>query len=217
MHSAEAAVISQVFNGHRIRQRSRDGYLSATDMCKSFDKQFNNYKRTNHAKSFLAIVSAHYNIPVNDIIHVRQGGISTDQGSWIHPRAAVHLAQWLSPVFALNVCEWVTRFISGDLILIKDIVVNHRNDHSIEYLSATAGHTKGTPPAHKDVPPTHDNVPVDARGDEVKAAQDDDSALVEHQLAWQQLEAEIERACAFIERRLMYIRLRELDPRTWNV
>ena len=41
------------FADNIIRQRSRDGYLSATDMCKANGKLFGNYYQLDQTKEFL--------------------------------------------------------------------------------------------------------------------------------------------------------------------
>ncbi len=209
----EVKVLSKIFNGYRIRQRSSDGYLSATDMCKIYNTLFGNYKRLKQTKVFLATIAVRYKLSVDDIICVRQGGnITVEQGSWIHPMAAIHLAQWLDPVFALNVCEWVTRFIGGDLTLIKDIIANQEDRQDVQYLDTTSNDVKVIVPTQQ----AHDHKPTVTHGVTAETAQDDNSTPEEQQLAWQRLEFELERACTFIEQRIKYIQLRELDPSTWN-
>lgn len=38
------------------------------------------------------------------------------QGTWIHPYAAIHLAQWLSPQFAVAVAKWTHEWMSGRMM-----------------------------------------------------------------------------------------------------
>ncbi len=138
----EAKVISQIFNEHHIRQRSYDGYLSATDMCKAFNKMFGNYKQLKQTSDFLVVLSTTINVSVDDLIDIRQGGKATEQGSWIHPRAAIDLAYWLSPMFAVQVCTWVSRFINGDITLAGEVVAKHEEINNTKVLSIEVLHER---------------------------------------------------------------------------
>ncbi len=69
------------FHNVTIRQRS-DGYLNAFSLKGS--------------------------IPLFKIIEVKSGCYG---GSWIHPKAAINLAQWCSPEFAVMVTEWVFKLL----------------------------------------------------------------------------------------------------------
>ncbi len=139
----EAKVISQVFNGHHVRQRSSDGYLSATDMCKVFNKLFGNYKQLKQTNEFLTALSIDIGVPAGDLIDIKQGGkITPEQGSWIHPRAAIDLAYWLSPTFAVQVCTWVSRFINGDITLAGEVVARHEEVSNTKILNIEIDHER---------------------------------------------------------------------------
>lgn len=93
------------FNSVNIRQRSSDGYLSATDMCKANGKKYNDWVRLECTNEFLKELSCEAGYPVSEILKVIKGGNPKFQGTWIHPLAAVNLAQWLSPKFAVFVSK----------------------------------------------------------------------------------------------------------------
>src|SRR3546814_633207 len=96
-----------------IHQRVRDGYINATAMCKAAGKLFNDYWRLKTTPEFAMELSAETGIPVSELIQSVKGGDPTLQGTWIHPRVAIHLAQWLSPKFAVAVSKWVMDWMSG--------------------------------------------------------------------------------------------------------
>jgi KilA-N domain len=132
--------IIRSWNGKIIRQRE-DGYLSATDMCQSFEgrerKDFFDWYRLKSTQEYLFALSEDLGIPVTGIpvtyqgdteirktlplIEVFQGGISIKQGSWIHPLVATDLAQWLSPKFRIQVNKWIQELLLNGYVSIKDI------------------------------------------------------------------------------------------------
>jgi hypothetical protein len=125
-------IIAKVFDKHNIRQREKDGYLSATDMCKAFGKLFADYNRLTSTVDYMAAVLNDMGIPISELVQTRKGGIPTEQGTWVHPLIATHLAQWLSPKFSLQVNKWVLRYLSGDPTLVKDVVDNHDKIHKVK-------------------------------------------------------------------------------------
>jgi hypothetical protein len=119
--------IIRSWNGRTIRQRN-DGYLSATDMCQACDKLFKDFEKTNTTQEYLKRLadklgfsirkSVSVDIDTKDNCPSQQGylieiipsnifGQSIDQGTWVHRKVALRLAQWLSPDFAIQVDEWV--------------------------------------------------------------------------------------------------------------
>ena len=44
-------------------------------------------------------------------VDIIQGGISTLQGSWVHPDLAIQIAQWISPCFAIKVSQWTRQLL----------------------------------------------------------------------------------------------------------
>jgi len=96
-------LINRDFHGVIIRQRSSDGYLDATAMCKANGKLFADYKRLKSTKEFLRqlpdfiINNSVMGIPITEqnqqLIQIVQGGTSEEQGTWIHPYISINLAQ----------------------------------------------------------------------------------------------------------------------------
>ena len=124
-----ASMLTHAFGTHNIRQRSSDGYVNATDMCKAYDRKFNNYRENKSTTAYIEAVVTVAGIPATVLIETKQGGLAPEQGTWVHPRVAIHLAQWLDPVFSIAVTDWVLRFIAGDLTLIGDVTQRYDQIH----------------------------------------------------------------------------------------
>ena len=118
-------LIEHSYNGEIIPQRPVDGYINATAMCKKAGKLFNDYHRQKTTKDFLSALSLNTGIPVKStatgipvaglIQTVMGGNEKYKQGTWVHPKVAIHLAQWLSSDFAVQVTEWVFEWMSGNI------------------------------------------------------------------------------------------------------
>ncbi len=93
-----------------------DGYINATALCKQANKLFKDYYKTNTTKSFLEELSAVENIILTTLVQVKQGGAPQEQGTWLHPLAAINLAQWLSPKYAVLVTKVMQKFHKGELV-----------------------------------------------------------------------------------------------------
>jgi hypothetical protein len=102
-------LISRDFHGAKIRQRSSDGYLNATDMCQAVGKLFADYKRLKTTQEYFETYALTMGIPIIKIIEVKSGRYG---GTWIHPKVAIHLAIWCDPHFAVMVSEWVYELLT---------------------------------------------------------------------------------------------------------
>jgi len=115
-------LISRDFHGARIRQRSSDGYLNATDMCQSTGKRLNDYLRLKITNEFLKELSKSTGLPIEPqngksrfgenkgLTEITHGG--NDAGAWVHPKVAIYLAIWCSPEFAVLVTDWVHELLT---------------------------------------------------------------------------------------------------------
>lgn len=116
-HSAaqyQLTLVPHTYQGSLIQQRAADGYINATAMCHAANKRFNDYSRLGSTTAFLAELSPVAGIPAADLVQTIAGGTPDLQGSWVHPKVAIHLAQWLSPGFAVQVTGWVFDWMSGN-------------------------------------------------------------------------------------------------------
>jgi prophage antirepressor-like protein len=83
-----------------------DGYINATMLCKAHGKKLlANYNQNKQTKEYLEELSINIGIPIFELFVTTVGG--NHQGTWVHRKVAIHLAQWLSPNFAVQVSNWV--------------------------------------------------------------------------------------------------------------
>ena len=130
--------LTRVFNGHTIHQRPSTGYIHATAMGKvKPSKKIAQWHMNKDTHAFLEALSATVGIPTIDLVESKAGGKEAGGGTWIHPEAAIHLAMWLDAHLAVQVIRWTSRFISGDLTLVHDLVDRHEAVHPGTQVRAT--------------------------------------------------------------------------------
>lgn len=112
-HQYSLTLIQREANGSIIEQRTKDGYINASALCKAANKLWADYRRLGHTNDFLTALAADMGIPISELVHSVKGGDSNHQGTWIHPQVAIHLAQWLSADFAVKVTKWVYDWMNG--------------------------------------------------------------------------------------------------------
>lgn len=98
-----------------IHQRSSDGYVNATALCRAVGKQFNDYSRTKTTQAFLGALSRSTGIPVDRLIITITDGDNYRRGTWVHPQVAINLGQWCSPEFAVAVAQFVNAWATGSI------------------------------------------------------------------------------------------------------
>ena len=100
-------------NDQPIGQRAADGYINATALCKAAGKRWDNYRKHEGFQPFIEALGQSLNLSDRELIQSKKGGTASQQGTWVHPQVAVHLAMWLSPDFSVLVTQWVVRWMSG--------------------------------------------------------------------------------------------------------
>lgn len=100
-----ATMETRAWQGTPIARRA-DGFVNATAMCVANGKHLPHYMANQRTKDYIAALSPVVGIPTTELLHTRQGGTPTEQGTWIHPRLAIDLARWLSPQFAVWMDGW---------------------------------------------------------------------------------------------------------------
>ncbi|QTC00490.1 KilA-N domain-containing protein [Alcaligenes sp. SORT26] len=111
-HQTSLYLITHKTDQGIVQQRSSDGYINATELCHAAGKRWHNYVRNETTGNFLRALAAKTRISVLDLnqeVRDKNGTAST----WVHPKVAIHLAQWLSADFAVQVSEWVYEWMSG--------------------------------------------------------------------------------------------------------
>lgn len=109
------------WNGSTIRHRD-NGYLSATDMCKACNKLFADWSRLDSSKEYLkALENRRYGDLHNGkyVVTIR-GGIPEVQGTWVHRKVAIRLAQWLDPNFAIQVDDWIEELLTQGTVTLEN-------------------------------------------------------------------------------------------------
>ena len=108
--------INHAFQDTNVMQRKSDGYINASHLCDLANKRWHNYFQNRGTKAFVDELSIETGIPALSmwgLVQIRKGGVKNEQGTWVHPQVAIHLAQWLSPTFAVKVSKWVFNWMSG--------------------------------------------------------------------------------------------------------
>ena len=63
-----AAYVEREFNDQAIHQRSEDGYLNATAMCRACQKEWSNYFKNQSAQDFVAALESDLRIRRSELI-----------------------------------------------------------------------------------------------------------------------------------------------------
>ena len=100
---------SLVLNNVHIISRASDGYINATMLCKAGGKLFGHYKSNKQTEAYLQALESVIGIPITDLVDIKQGGDVKLQGTWIHRKVAINLAQWISPIFSVQVNDWIKK------------------------------------------------------------------------------------------------------------
>ena len=108
----------QSFNFGNIAVSFRaDGYLNATAIAAHFGKQPRDYLKTEQTQQYIAALAENLSVKTkiltkeNQIVSVKRGG--DEQGTWLHPKLAIHFARWLDPKFAVWCDEQIEQLLSG--------------------------------------------------------------------------------------------------------
>ena len=111
-HQSSFHLITHQIDRNIIDQRASDGYINASQLCKVAGKRWHNYVRNETTGHFLRALEAKTRISVSLLNQevIDENGLHS---TWVHPKVAIHLAQWLSADFAVQVSEWVYEWMSG--------------------------------------------------------------------------------------------------------
>lgn len=112
LHQFNLPLIPHPVGDAIVEQRSSDGYINATALCAAAGKRWHNYVRNETSGQFLRALEAKTRIRVIELIQEVRS-TSGAPSTWVHPKVAIHLAQWLSADFAVQVSEWVYDWMSG--------------------------------------------------------------------------------------------------------
>lgn len=135
-------------DGLCLSQRHSDGYVNATALCHDEGKLFGDYVRLKTTKDYLNELSRSMGIPIDHLVYSIKTRSNENRGTWVHPKVAIHLAQWLSPRFAVFVTNIMMDWFSGALERKKTkeeelLALFKEDDESFELASAAAKVMKG--------------------------------------------------------------------------
>jgi frataxin-like iron-binding protein CyaY len=97
-------IISREFRGIEINfstEIDENIYLNATQTAKKFKKKPDNWLRNKDVKDYINAIETRFSNLRNELVVVKQGGNSKEQGTWIHKKLIIAFARWLSPEFAV--------------------------------------------------------------------------------------------------------------------
>ena len=108
----------QSFNFGNIAVSFRtDGFLNATVIASHFGKQARDYLKTEQTQQYITALAENLSVKTkiltkeNQIVIVKRGG--SEQGTWLHPKLAIHFARWLDPKFAVWCDEQIEALLNG--------------------------------------------------------------------------------------------------------
>lgn len=100
----------------------QDGYLNATAIAAHFGKLPKDYLKTEQTQQYIAALAESLSertkilTDENQLVIVKKGNSKNfTQGTWLHPKLAIHFARWLDPKFAVWCDEQIEQIISGSL------------------------------------------------------------------------------------------------------
>jgi len=108
--------------GYNVKSRESDGYINITNLCKAGKRVFSTWMRSKKSQQFLSVLSSVVQICTTKLIDIHQAGDAKAQGTWVHPRVAINIAQWISPEFDVQVSEWVHQLLVLGQVRLTDEV-----------------------------------------------------------------------------------------------
>ena len=124
----------------------KDGMVNATALCKAGVKKFNDYTRQKQTQAYLQALENVTGIPVTELINTTQGGIPEYQGTYVHRKVGLHLAQWIDPYFAIQVSRWKDDIKSESN---KELISSQSSD-IVEFKLTLKNNTELSIPVSKD-------------------------------------------------------------------
>lgn len=119
------------FDGMIVEQRTKDSFLSATDLLAIYNlksktkKRIVDFAENKNTKDFLEALLNEVNSNVPNSPHLATDLIITKKGNnggtYMHPYLFVKFAMWLSPEFEVKVIKWVY----DNLIVVRNEAGNH--------------------------------------------------------------------------------------------
>ena len=114
-----------------------DGFLNATAIAKHFCKLPKDYLKTEQTQEYIVALAEAMTERTkiltveNQLVIIKKGGNNKDeQGTWLHPKLAIHFARWLDPKFAV----WCDFQIEKILGINQEQAADRLTDEQVGYL-----------------------------------------------------------------------------------
>ena len=114
-----------------------DGFLNATAIAKHFGKLPKDYLKTEQTQEYIVALAEAMTERTkiltveNQLVIIKKGGNNKDeQGTWLHPKLAIHFARWLDPKFAV----WCDFQIEKILGINQEQATDRLTDEQVGYL-----------------------------------------------------------------------------------
>ena len=110
------AIQSFQFNDIPVSFRE-DGFLNATSIAANVGNVPKDYLKTEQTQQYITALAENLSVrrkiltKENQIVIVKRGG--SEQGTWLHPKLAIHFARWLDPKFAVWCDEQIEALLNG--------------------------------------------------------------------------------------------------------
>ena len=97
----------------------QDGFLNATAIASHFGKLPKDYLKSEQTQQYISALAENLSVrrkiltEENQIVIVKRGG--SEQGTWLHPKLAIHFARWLNPKFAVWCDEQIEALLNGNV------------------------------------------------------------------------------------------------------
>lgn len=91
--------------------RKEDGYINATQLCKSGGKEFKKWHKNDKTKQLVEKVCIKTKIDKDSLIQINKSGLNEERCTWVHPTIGLHIAQWISTDFFLQTVDWIREWI----------------------------------------------------------------------------------------------------------
>lgn len=96
-------------------------YANATEMAKIFNKEVRRWTALDSTKRYINALTEKMS---TELVVVNQGGIPSEQGTWIHERLVIKFAEWLDVNFEIWCDEQIANLIKDGYVSIKSKTEN---------------------------------------------------------------------------------------------
>ncbi|HFC0036170.1 KilA-N domain-containing protein [Neisseria gonorrhoeae] len=100
----------------------QDGFLNATSIAAHFGKLPKDYLKTEKTQQYISALAESLSertkilTDENQLVIVKKGNSKNfTQGTWLHPKLAIHFARWLNPRFAVWCDEQIEILLNGNV------------------------------------------------------------------------------------------------------